>query len=164
MWFNPIMRTLLRSPLHSLVSKDMMLMTYTGRKSGKSYTTPMNYLTINGAFYTISTRERVWWRNLRGGAEVSLRLQGREVPALAESIEVPDEVAQLLEQIFAADPRLALYMDVSLSPEGKPNSEDVVRLAKEKVVVSTRLKKFCSLPLPGAVNGLGRISLVYALP
>jgi deazaflavin-dependent oxidoreductase (nitroreductase family) len=140
MWFNPIMRVLLRSPLHSLVSKDMMLMTYTGRKSGKLYTTPMNYLIINGALYTVSTRERVWWRNLRGGAEVSLRLRGREVPALAESIEDPNEVAQLLEKIFAADPRLTRYMDVRLSPDGSPNSEDVVRLAQEKVVVSTRLK------------------------
>lgn len=140
MWFNPIMRTLLRSPLHSLVSKDMMLMTYTGRKSGKSYTPPMNYLTINGALYTISTRERVWWRNLRGGAEVELRLQGQDVPAWAESIEDQAEVAQLLEKIFEADPRMASYMDVRISPEGNPNSEDVVRLAQEKVVVSTILK------------------------
>ena len=140
MWFNPIMRTLLRSPLHSLVSKDMMLMTYTGRKSGKSYTTPMSYLTIEGSLYTISTRERTWWRNLRGGAEVELRLQGQDVPAWAESIEDQAEVAQLLEKIFVADPRMASYMDVRISPEGNPNSEDVVRLAQEKVVVSTILK------------------------
>ena len=66
MWFNPIIQWLLRSPLHLMVSKNMMLMTYTGRKSGKIYTTPMNYLAIGEAFYTISTRERRWWRNLRG--------------------------------------------------------------------------------------------------
>lgn len=140
MWFNPIMRALLRSPLHFFISNNMMLMTYTGRKSDKSYTIPVNYLTIEEALYTISTRERVWWRNLRGGAEVSLRLQGSDVPARAESIEDPGEVAQLLEQTFAADPRMASYMDVCISRDGSPNSEDVVRLAQEKVVVSAILE------------------------
>jgi deazaflavin-dependent oxidoreductase (nitroreductase family) len=140
MWFNPIMRWLLRSPLHSLVSKNMMLMAYTGRKSGKSYTTPMNYLTLEDSLYTISTRERVWWRNLRGGAEVSLRLQGKDVPARAESIEEPGEVARLLEQTFRVNPSLAKYMDARIDPDGNPNQKDVTRLAQERIMVRTVLK------------------------
>jgi len=140
MWFNPIIRWLLRSPLHSLVSKNMMLMTYIGRKSGKSYTTPMNYLTIDQALYTISTRERVWWRNLRGGAEVSLRLQGKDVTARAESIDEMAEVARLLEQIFEADPRMAGYLNVRIGPDGNPNPEDIDRLAQERILVRTVLK------------------------
>ena len=140
MWFNPIMRALLRSPLHSLVSRNMMLMTYIGRKSGKSYTTPINYLTIDQALYTISTRERVWWRNLRGGAEVSLRLQGKDVTARAESIDEMAEVARLLEQIFEADPRMAGYLNVRIGPDGTPTPEDIDRLAQEKVVVYMILK------------------------
>ena len=35
---NPIMRALLRSGLHRLASKNLMLLTLTGRKSGRSYT------------------------------------------------------------------------------------------------------------------------------
>lgn len=140
MWFNPIMKALLRSPLHPLVSNNMMLMTYIGRKSGKSYTIPMNYFTIAGALYTTSTRERVWWRNLRGGAEVSLRLKGKDVPARAESIEDHNEVAQALVQTFQANPRLARYMDVHISPDGTPNLVDVARLAEERVIVRTVLK------------------------
>ena len=46
MWFNPIMRWLVSSPLHFLVSQSLMLMTYQGCKSGKSYTIPMNYLLV----------------------------------------------------------------------------------------------------------------------
>ena len=38
MWFNPNYDAPLRSPLNSLVSTNMMLMTFTGRKSSKSYT------------------------------------------------------------------------------------------------------------------------------
>ena len=140
MWFNPIMPALLRSPLHPLVSNTMMLMTSTGRKSGKSYTTPMNYLTIDGALYTTSTRERVWWRNLRGGADVSLRLQGKDIPALAESIEDHNEVAQVLVQIFQSNPHLARYMDVKINPDGTPDLADIDRLAEERVIVRTVLK------------------------
>ena len=46
MWFNPMITWLLRSPLHGLVSKSIMLITYKGRKSSKEYTTPVNYLRI----------------------------------------------------------------------------------------------------------------------
>jgi deazaflavin-dependent oxidoreductase (nitroreductase family) len=140
MWFNPIMKSLLRSPLHSLVSKNMMLMTYTGRKSGKSYTTPMNYFILGESLYTTSTRERVWWRNLRGGAEVTLQLQGKEVPAWAESIEEQSEVAQYLGSMFEVNPRLARYMDVRIDPDGTPKLEDVSRLAQERIMVRTDLK------------------------
>ena len=140
MWFNPIMKSLLRSPLHPLVSKNIMLMTYTGRKSGKSYTTPMNYLSMEDALYTTSTRERVWWRNLRGGAEVTLRLHGKDVPARAESLEDPKEVARYIFRMFEVNPRLAKYMDIRIDLDGTPNLEDVARLAQERIMVRTVLK------------------------
>lgn len=35
---NPIMKGLLRSPLHRLLSGTLMLLTYTGRKTGTPYT------------------------------------------------------------------------------------------------------------------------------
>ena len=41
---NPIMRTLLRSPLHGLLSDSLMLITYTGRRSQRKFTTPVRYL------------------------------------------------------------------------------------------------------------------------
>ena len=96
MWFNPIMRGLLRSPLHFFVSKNMMLMTFTGRKSGKNYTVPMNYFTMNDDgdefIATTSLKERTWWRNLRGGVPVSIRLQGRDYKGISKVIENEEEV------------------------------------------------------------------------
>ena len=44
MWFNSIMKWLIRSPLHGLVSKSMLVIGYTGRKSGRRYETPVNYV------------------------------------------------------------------------------------------------------------------------
>ena len=140
MWYNPMMRGLLSSPLHFILSKNMMLMTYTGRKSGKVYTTPMNYLGINGALYTTSYRDRTWWRNLRGGADVTLRLRGEEVPAWSETIEDRTKVANSLRQYLQTAPQLAKYMDVRMDADGNPDDEDIARLAQEMVMVRTELK------------------------
>jgi len=140
MWFNPIMRWLINSPLHFFVSKNMMLMTYQGRKSGKSYTTPMNYLEIEGALYTISYRKRVWWRNLRGGAAVTLRLRGVDVPARAEVIEDPPQVSSSLQQYLKAAPEYARYLNVQIDSAGNPKPEDLDRLMNERVVVLSLLK------------------------
>lgn len=140
MWFNPIMRWLLRSPLHFTLSKNTMLMTYTGRKSGKVYTVPMNYLDIEGVLYTISSRERTWWRNLRGGAEVTLRLKGEDKKAWAEAIEDQAEVAERLSLYFKTAPQIARYMKVRIDVDGSPNAEDIHRLSIEQVVVCMDLK------------------------
>lgn len=137
MWYNPIMRGLLNSPMHFLVSKNMMLMTYKGRKSGKTHTIPMGYLENGDALYTISSRERVWWRNLRGGARVTLRVRGGDVQARAEAIEDERQVANDLCSYFKAAPQLARYMKIGIDADGTPNCEDVRQLAQEKVIVKT---------------------------
>ncbi len=58
MWFmnhiwNPLVRLILRSPLHGVMSKGIMLITYTGLKSGKEYTLPVSYLQDGGRIYVI---------------------------------------------------------------------------------------------------------------
>jgi hypothetical protein len=40
---NPIMKGVLRSPLRSLLDGTLMLLTYTGCKTGKQYTIPIGY-------------------------------------------------------------------------------------------------------------------------
>lgn len=48
---NPLMKLLLRSPLHGLVSKRLMLLTMTGRKSGKQYSIPVGYTQVAETLY-----------------------------------------------------------------------------------------------------------------
>jgi deazaflavin-dependent oxidoreductase (nitroreductase family) len=143
MWYNPIMTWLIRSPLHFFVSKNMMLMTYQGRKSGKIYTTPMNYSRIyNGDgeyLLAISSRERVWWRNLRGGAPVTLRLQGKDVQANAECFEDVEEIAADLTMLLKTNPAYARYLDIRVDADGVPQTEDIRRTAQERVTVRVKL-------------------------
>ena len=55
-----------------MFSKSILLITVTGRKSGKKYTTPVNYLRRGDELTIISLHTRTWWRNLRGGREVTI--------------------------------------------------------------------------------------------
>src|SRR5512143_318007 len=85
MWYNPMMSAILRSPLHGMLG-DTMLLTVTGRKSGKRYATPVGYYAEGDVLWVMSSRERTWWRNVRGGACVSMHLHGKDVEGFAEVV------------------------------------------------------------------------------
>ena len=140
MWFNGIMRWLISSPLHFFVSKNMMLLTYTGRKSGKTYTTPVNYWHDGAALMTVSLRERTWWRNLRGGAPVTVRLQGKDVTGTAVAHEDDATVTHMLQNYLQQFPQMAKYFDVALDAKGEPVVSDISTAAQSRVFVATQLQ------------------------
>ena len=77
---NPLVRMLLRSPLHSVVSGRLALITVTGRRSGREFTFPVIY-EQDGDRVTITVgwpERKLWWRNLREGGRMGLRLRGVE--------------------------------------------------------------------------------------
>jgi len=86
---NPVVAAVLRSRLHGLLSGRLLLLTYTGAVSGASHTIPAAYGEREGLLEIRvgAPEEKRWWRNLRGGAPVELRLRGRRVMATAEAIE-----------------------------------------------------------------------------
>ena len=46
-YVNQAMKLVLRSPVHGMVSNSIMLITFTGRKSGKAYTTPVSFTQLD---------------------------------------------------------------------------------------------------------------------
>jgi deazaflavin-dependent oxidoreductase (nitroreductase family) len=81
---NRVMKPLLASPLHFFASNNILLISVTGRKSGKIYTTPLEYKRDGDDLMIFTQKDRKWWRNLKGGADVQLRLKGKLVIAHAE--------------------------------------------------------------------------------
>jgi deazaflavin-dependent oxidoreductase (nitroreductase family) len=135
MWFNPMMVWLLKSPLHGFISRNVMLTTVAGRKSGNQISTPTNYLRDGNTLWVISWRERTWWRNLRGGANVRVLLAGRRVEGSGQVIEEEKAVAQSLFDYYRKVPQLAKYVQIGLDAAGLPVSSDCERAAKKMVVV-----------------------------
>ena len=138
MWYNPIMMWLLRSPLHGLLSGSTLIITYTGRKSGKTFSTPVNYVRDGDALWAVSYRHRTWWRNL-DDSPVTLRVQGKDVTGVAKAITDEREVADSLMAYLRKAPQIAQYLGVGLDASGQPKAEDVAEAAKTRVMVRVQL-------------------------
>ena len=96
---NPLMRALLRSPLHPMLSGTLMLLTYQGRKSGKWYTNPVGYFDWAEDEVMSFTTGR-WWTNLTDGSHVLLRIKGQQVEATPTVIRDHDAVIQTVEEFI----------------------------------------------------------------
>lgn len=131
---NTFISALLRSPFHRLLSDGMMLITVTGRKTGKQYTTPVGYFTDGDALWVMTNRDRTWWRNVRNGGEVSLLLQGKEVHGFAEAELDEKLVVSRVTEYLRHEPRAARPLGIHME-NGKPNAEDIARAAKSRLFV-----------------------------
>jgi deazaflavin-dependent oxidoreductase (nitroreductase family) len=115
---NPVVVALLRSRLHGMVSKQVLLLTYTGRRSGRPVTLPVGYTSDGGTLLVICQHagQKRWWRNLRGGAPVTLHLRGRTVAAhtdvIEEALDVAAEVERLVGRLGAKQAGARLYLDL----------------------------------------------------
>ena|SRR5437764_34581 len=134
--YNPIVMWLLRSPLHSLVDKNTMLITVTGRKTGKSYTFPVSYIRDGETLLVNSQRNRTWWKNLRDGAPVTIFLQGHVWSARGETFTNTGMAAKILLMILQRMLTYQRLLHVKLDVSGQPeNPEALQRLAQGYVIV-----------------------------
>jgi deazaflavin-dependent oxidoreductase (nitroreductase family) len=134
----PVVVSLLGSPLHGLLSRDVLLLGYRGRKSGKDFTLPLSYAGGDDRLY-LCTRPGVaaWWHNLRGGAAVQLRLRGRDLDATASVLDpASPEALEGLRRFVTRNPRTGeMLYAVGRDVAGKPREEDLKREVVRSVVV-----------------------------
>jgi hypothetical protein len=131
---NDFMSWVLRSPFHGMLSNGMMLFTMTGRKTGKKITFPVGYYRESGYLWVITSRDRTWWKNLRGGAEVGLLLKRKLVTAFAEpELDVKSVEARMYEYLRHV-PQAAKPMKIRVE-NGKPNPQDIANTAKDRLFV-----------------------------
>lgn len=136
---NPAMRLLLRSPLHFLVSGSLLLITYEGRRTGRRYTTPLRYVREGKVIRCFTSGSTLWWRNLEGGKEVSVRVAGKDGKYLAEIIKDDKQTLRAeLEKYLVQFPQDAAYHDVGLDANKQPIAEDLDRAIESSVVMEAR--------------------------
>ena len=77
---NRVMRLLLSSPLHALMSGSVMVIHYTGRRTGRPRWTPVRYLReSDDTIVCLTGSETGWWPNFLEPRDVRLQLAGRRV-------------------------------------------------------------------------------------
>ena len=137
-YINSAIKFILHSPVHGMISKTVLLITFTGHKSGKTYTTPVSY-TQNEDQVIIFTHA-AWWKNLRNSAPVTLRIQGRELQGFAEAVDGDKQaVAAGLANHFRKVPSDARYYGVTFDDSHNPRSEEVNTAAQSVVMVKIQL-------------------------
>jgi F420H(2)-dependent quinone reductase len=114
---NVPMRAVLRLPFPTPLSANLMLIAYTGVKSGKAYRQPVSYARDGETLLTPGGGR--WTLNLKGGRPVRLRLRGRNVPARADLVSDPAEVERLLGVIAAGNPRAMRYLPIPRRADGR---------------------------------------------
>lgn len=135
--YNPIVIWLLRSPLHGLMGNSTMLITFAGRKSGKTYITPVNYVWDDHTLLVVSPRDRLWWRNLRGGAPVTVYVRGQLLKGLGRVFESEEALKEGgLLTLLRKMPAYRRYWGVQLDENGQPDDpQDLLRVASTNALV-----------------------------
>ena len=92
---NPIVRAVLRSRLHPLLSRRLVLLRVTGRRSGRTFELPVAYVRDDsGILVTVGAPERKqWWHNIDGPTPITVVLRGRTRPGVAELVGRDDTTA-----------------------------------------------------------------------
>lgn len=135
------MALLLCSPLHFLASGSIMLVRFTGRRSGARRATPVRYLRENQRrLVCLTSRRTAWWHNFREAASVELQLAGRRVSATAEAFPEADvEIDAILRRMLAAHPSDATYHGI-VGRRGASDEEQLRRAVANDVLVAFTLE------------------------
>ena len=103
---NPIIKPLLNSPFHFLFSSRLILLRFNGRKSGKTFITPVGYSDFSDhIIITLTeTHNRHWWRNFRQTWPLDIKMKGKWTTGNAILIAAgSDDYADWFEKIFNRD-------------------------------------------------------------
>jgi hypothetical protein len=134
--FNWLIRAILRSPLHGMMSRDLVQLDYVGHKSGKRLTLPLSYAEHDGRLYLCS-RNSLWWRNLRGGAPVGVWLRGQRITARPTVLDLSTpEALDGLRAFVTKHPRTGeMLYAVGRDADGRARQDDLLREVRRSIVV-----------------------------
>ncbi len=134
---NPVMRTLLRSPLGRRLGNDdtgIMLLSFRGRKTGRVYSTPVAYHRQDGDLLVFT--DDPWWRNLKGGARVRMLVAGRKAAGRAVPVTDEEEVLHTtMHLIRTHGVGHARRLGLNLPADHHPTVEDLKRVLTGRVMI-----------------------------
>ena len=107
---NVPMRLILALPFATPLSRQLMLLHLTGRKSGKRYLQPVSYVPDGNTLLTPGGGR--WKLNLKPSECVRLHLRGRDVHARPELIRDVDQIELLLRRMQSVNPRITSFVPV----------------------------------------------------
>jgi len=138
---NPVVKVLLRSPLHGIASDNLALLHFRGRKSGREFVTPLSYVRDGGTVCLMSAHSTRWWMNLREeGTPVSVEIARETLTGKARLWDGDSEALRArVHRYLCALPRDAKVYGIKLDENKQPVEESLAKVAPELVFVEIEL-------------------------
>jgi hypothetical protein len=137
---NAVMRVLLRSPLHGVRSAHIILLEFTGRRSGRRYVMPVSYWQ-RGPTEVICLSSAAWsrwWVNL-ADAQVGLVLRGVAHTGRSELVADPALRRVLVVGFLGHNAQDARHYGVATDPGGQPAPDGLTALADSPLTKVIRI-------------------------
>lgn len=133
---NPLTRAIARSPLHPLISENIVVLIFPGIKSGRIYSIPVSYLeTSEKEMVCLTDRPYIWWRNLINNKNIQILLKGKLLNAEVE-IEFENDglIAEKLTAMCLHSKIDAYFANVGFK-NNIPIEEDIIAAASNMTLI-----------------------------
>ena len=139
---NPVMRVLLRSPLHGVASGSIGILHFTGRRSGRALDTPLSFMREGQTVWLLSAKRTQWWMNFRDGDDspVEMEIAGKRHPGRARLYEGDsEELRDGVRRFLAAVPRDAPVYGLKLDARKQVTDASLAAQAADLILVRVDL-------------------------
>lgn len=140
-----IHRLLYAVGLGPIIGRIILLLTTTGRRSGKKRVTPLQYERIGSDYYVGAARgmKADWVRNVLSDPQVEVRVGARRFHGTADVVNDPARFADFLEVRLERHPRMVgLIMEKTHGLPRRPSRAQLEELGTSEVFVILHPDKF----------------------
>lgn len=139
-WLNALMTMFLKTPgLQKILGKPIALLSFTGRRTGRSYTIPISYERRDDTVLMLTKKTRSWWRNFEDQPGVELRLAGRVLRGTAEAHVGTEQDLEEVAAFLATRPQDAKAYGVTRLSDGSLDPQDIRAHLPKTVVIHVQL-------------------------
>ena len=138
---NPLVVFILRSPLHFIASKNLIFITFQGRKSKKTFNIPVSYHREGNDLIALTLKQNLWWKNLKMLNRTQITLLGKREDV---GITIVDQDTQFIKEkmreLIIEKPIDAYFAKVKLDNNKLPVEEDLEEASQKHIVLKFTLK------------------------
>ena len=133
---NPLTRAIARSPLHPLISDNIVVLIFPGIKSGRIYSIPVSYLeTSDKEMVCLTDRPYIWWRNFINNKNIQILLRGKLLNAEVDvEFENDNLIAEKLTAMCLHSKIDAYFANVGFK-NNIPVEEDIIAAASNMTLI-----------------------------
>ena len=123
------------------LARTFLLLRFRGRRSGTWYTTPVGYAREGDVVVIVTSPAYTWWRNVRGGADVDVRVGGawRQARARIVGPDDPDYAETVALQVRSRGAGMLRAFGVAVGEDGTVAPADRAAGAERAHIVRVEL-------------------------